>query len=389
MTDKPIVAIDARKLVRRKTGVGRYIAGFVRYLPAAAPDFEFHLLVDRPFPPGELPVGCREVVLGDFYRESGKIAKLYSPWWLNVLVPKYLHQMEKVLFHGPNFVIPANTFCPCVTTIHDLAFIKVPHAYDPIYRFYMRSQVKVAVRRAAAVIVGSKTGAADLVEIMKVPKDKVYVVYYGVDKVFKCSDRQQFYDIKRTMNLPERFLLCVGVVERRKNIDILLKAAKPLISEGVVDGVVIAGKDGLGADAVRRLTFELGIEKRVIFLGYIPERLLVGLYNLAQCLVFPSWYEGFGLPVLEAMACGCPVLASNSSSIPEAGGDAALYFSPGDVNGLEQSLRAVLTSRSLREEMIKKGFVWASRFTWEKAAVEHADIYRNVLEKKERRRRDV
>ena len=191
--------------------------------------------------------------------------------------------------------------------------------------------------------------------------------------------------IRSQFDLPERFALHVGVVETRKNIEVLLKAGAGLLAENLLDVIVLAGMDGRGSDAVRRTVAELRIEGRVRFLGYVPQVAMHGLYSLARVFVMPSWYEGFGMPVLEAMACGTPVIASCVSSLPEVVGDGALLVSPDDTAGLEQALRSLLTDSRLWSEMKEKGLNRVREFNWNKSAVKHLDVYRQVLEEGARR----
>uniref|UniRef100_A0A7V3PUR5 Glycosyltransferase family 1 protein n=1 Tax=candidate division WOR-3 bacterium TaxID=2052148 RepID=A0A7V3PUR5_UNCW3 len=380
MTEKKTIAIDIRKCLRPKTGIGNYIEALVNKLIRVGPEFEYLLLGDKPVSKKEIPDGCRYVQLGCFYREGGRLAQLYSPYWMNVIVPQFLNLKKITLFHGPNFVIPAKADCPCVATIHDLAFLKVPTAYTRIYRKYIKFQVQSAIKRASAIIAVSEATKNDLISLMKVAEEKIFVIYHGISEKFRPVNDSSFLEkVRKELQLPERFLLDVGVIERRKNIETLLRAAEPLIKEGLTDGVVFAGKDGLGANEIRQFSAKLRIASQVQFLGYVPDDLLVALYNLAQCLVFPSWYEGFGLPILEAMACGCPVVAADSSSIPEAAGDAALLFPPADADILKSKLRQVLTSENLRSELVKKGHKWVNRFSWQDAAERHLMVYRKVI----------
>ncbi len=380
MEPRKTVALDVRKLLRPKTGIGNYISELIYHLIALESEFTYLLLGDRPARPGEIPPNCEYVALGRFYREDGKVAQLYSPLWLNLLASRYLNQRKVALFHGPNFVVPLNADCPCVTTVHDLAFLKAPQAYTRIYRRYMIYQVQNAVRRSVMVIAVSEATKNDLVSLMQVPEDKIAVIHHGVDSKFQpCRDSEFLKGIRAQFTLPRRFLLSVGVIEHRKNLEALFRAAKTLIAEGLTDGVVLAGKEGLGAEKIRQYAMNLGIGDRVHYLGYVADDLLVGLYNLAQCLVYPSWYEGFGMPILEAMACGCPVVASDASSIPEAAGNAALLFPPSDSNLLEIKLRQLLTSEQLRSEIIIRGRRWVNQFTWEKTAKKHLALYQKVL----------
>ncbi len=382
MSAKPVIAIDARKMVRAQTGIGRYVSELVRHFPALAPEFEFQLLVDKPLIPSE-SVTCRMVSLGgfyQFYQEDNILAKLYSPFWMNVAVSRYLYKTKVGLFHGANFALPRRAHCPCVATVHDLAFIRRPDTYSWVYRRYIYAQVRAAIQLANAITVVSEATKRDLIDLMDADPGKITVIYHGINERFAPITDQWYLAAMRTkLGLPGKFLLSVGVVQRRKNIDTLLRAAKPLIEQGLTEAVVLAGREGLGANEVRQTAVELGILGRVYFLGYVGDEELVGLYNLAQCLVFPSWYEGFGLPILEAMACGCPVVASDSSSIPEVVGDAGVLFPPGDVAALTTRLREVLTVEQLRKEMIRKGRLWASKFTWRETAAKHLEIYRRIL----------
>jgi glycosyltransferase involved in cell wall biosynthesis len=179
--------------------------------------------------------------------------------------------------------------------------------------------------------------------------------------------------------LPERFILHVGAVETKKNIDTLLRAGSSLVREGLVDGIVLAGRDGRGAVAVRRTAARLGVLEKTHFLGYVPLEKMPGLYSLAQVLVYPSWYEGFGLPIVESMACGTPVIASDSSSLPEVAGGAAVLFPPDSVGALEGALGRVLSDRRLRGDLRERGLARAACFSWDSSARRHLEVYRRAL----------
>lgn len=382
-TNRFRVAIDARRLVRRMSGIGHYVFHLARLIPRLAPEFEVHLLLDRKAPDDMVPAGCREVVLGIYQGDGTTRAKLYSPFWLNLYVPRYLSRAKIDLFHGANFVLPKLVNCKKVVTVHDISFVRIPAAYGSIYRRYMRLQTTQSLRRADVVITGSKQALDDIVKEFKVHRERIVVIHHGISEEFHSKYDQEYLNrVRLELNLSERYILHVGVVEVKKNIDGLLQASAPLIKNRTVDAVVLAGREGLGADEIRRRVKTLGLEGGVRFLGFVPQSLLPGVYIGAEVVVFPSLYEGFGMPVLEAMACGTPVVTSNISSLPEVAGDAALLVAPDNLEELQQALVRVLSDERLRASLREKGLQRALEFTWEKAVTKHIEVYREVLERR-------
>jgi glycosyltransferase involved in cell wall biosynthesis len=365
------VALDARRLAGNRRGVGLYVHNLVRYLPSAAPDIDFLLLVDRPLPPDWIPAGFRAIVVGgrpaaDSQSVSGFSAKLYSIYWMNVLVPAILKRERVDLFHGANMVVPLVGGCRSVSTIHDLVSQRLPGTLTLFYESYRKLLDPAVARRAVHIVAVSESTKRDIVDLLRVPAGNVTTIHHGVDSSFT---RERF-------GLPERYIIHVGAVERQKRLEPLMSAAAAMMAKGLVDGVVLAGEEGRGAENVRRVVAELGISERVKFLGYVPQEFIAALFTLARCAVYPSWYEGFGMPVLEAMACGTPVIASNASSLPEVGGDAAILLPPGDVSAMTQALEQLLTDERLRADRASRGSARAKRFTWEACAARHAGVYR-------------
>ncbi len=362
------------------SGIGHYVFQIARWMVQLAPDFEVYLLVDRRAPEGKVPAGCRAVVLGSYLGDGTGWAKLYSPFWLNFYVPFYVARANIDLFHGANFVLPLRLPCKTVVTIHDISFIQIPHAYGRIYRRYMVLQTQRSLRSADAVIAVSEKTRDDLIKVFRTDPKRVTAIPNGIGEEFRNDyDENYLSKVRVQLALPERYILHVGVVEVKKNIGVLLQAAAPLIKRGLVDGVVLAGRDGLGADQIRGLANKLGLGSKAQFLGFVPQELLPGVYNLAKAVVFPSLYEGFGLPVLEAMACGTPVVTSNISSLPEVAGDAALLIAPNDPEELKLALERVLTDETLSASLREKGLNRVQEFTWEKTAAKHIEVYRRVL----------
>jgi len=377
---RPKVALDARRAVRPATGIGHYVLELAKRMPALAPELEFQLLMDRQLPEGVLPAGCTQVVLGRFVGDFTPLARLYSPVWLNTLVPLYLRHNGIALFHGTNSVIPLLPSCRVACTVHDVSFVGLPSAYGPVYRSYMLAQVRFALRRADVVVSGSCSARRDMTEVLRADGEKVVVIHHGVGEEFRAEhDDSYLRRVRSLLKLPERYVLHVGIVEVKKGIDTLLEAGADIISAGLADAVVIAGRDGFGAREMRDLAFGLGLGDRARFLGFVSQELLPGLYALASAVVFSSRYEGFGLPVLEAMASGVPVVASESSSIPEVAGDAAVLVPPGDVGKLIEALHSVLSSAELSAELRRRGLSRAKQFTWKESAAKHVAVYRQAL----------
>ena len=375
------IALDARRLGAQKLGgIGHYVYQLASRLPALAPQFEFLLLTNSAISADRIPLGCRQVVLGHAFTEGGMGGKIYSPIWMNFHVARFLGQEDVILFHGTNYTLPTVGRCRYVATIHDVAFARVPETFSFIHRTYLRSQLALSVLRADLLVVVSDAVRSDLTHLHGVDNGRVAVIHNGVDASYSvCKDRNYLAEVRKQLDLPGRYVLHVGVVEAKKNIEALLKASAPLVREGIVDAVVLAGPDGRQADAIRRLAVELGLANSARFMGHVPQVWMRGLYGLAQVFVFPSWFEGFGLPVLEAMACGTPVIASDSSSLPEVAGGAAVLFPPAAPDALERALRRVLSDSGLRAGLIERGLARVADFSWANSAAEHLEAYRRVL----------
>jgi glycosyltransferase involved in cell wall biosynthesis len=374
------VALDARKLARRRTGVGHYVARLVRNLPQLLPSTDILLLTDKVISDSLVPPGCRQVVLGRACVEDSTAARLYSPVWMNSLVPACLVRERVQLFHGTNFVVPLRKVCPTVVTVHDVAFVRVPHTFSPVYRAYMRTQVRWSMSHSDRIIAMTEHAKQDMIACFGTDARRIEVTYVGYEDGYGASvDSEQRNQTQRALDLPKRFALHVGVIEARKNIETLLRASVRPLANGLMDAVVLVGKDGLGVQEVHRTAAELGIAHQVKFLGYVDQKHMPSVYTLASALIFPSVFEGFGVPVLEAMACGTPVIASDRASIPEVAGDAALLIDPYDADAFELALTRVLTDAVLREDLKSRGRARARRFTWREAARRHLHAYMEAL----------
>jgi len=284
------------------------------------------------------------------------------------------------LFHATEHLLPRLKGARTVLTVHDLIFLLFPEYHLPLNRWFLNRFMPFFLRRADAIIAVSQCTKDDLIRHYAVPSEKIAVVYEGVDARFQpVTDPDILARVRARYGLPERYILSVGTIEPRKNLTTLLEAYRTLRAQGSELKLVIAGKKGWLYEGFFRRLRELGLEREVVFPGFVPDEDLPALYSAAEFFVFPSLYEGFGLPVLEAMACGTPVVASNSSSLPEVIGEAGIMVEPRDIRALAEAMERVLADQGKQREMREKGLRQAAKFTWERAAAMTMEVYRSVL----------
>lgn len=309
--------------------------------------------------------------------------------WEQCIQPWLLMRSGIDLLHAMAFVTPLWSVCPSVATIYDLSFLRYPQSFRAWNRLYLTTLTRVSARKASHLIAISKSTAQDITHFFGVTPDRISVIYCGVEPEYRPLPRDEVERFRRQRGLPDRMILYVGTIEPRKNLARLLEAYHLLlqswpIDEGSTTGdsaprLVIAGARGwLYEDILARIE-TLGLTRDVMLPGYVPGGELPLWYNAAECFVYPSTFEGFGLPVLEAMACGAPVITSNSSSLPEVVGDAGCTVSPDDVPALAETMRQVLTDSERRASMRRQGLQRAGLFSWDRAARETIAVYDRVL----------
>ncbi len=330
------------------------------------------------------------VFLGERRFASQRLALHYSRWptyrpmvrilWEQLALPIVLRQTGVDLLHAMAFAGPLAAPCPFVVTIYDLSFLRYPGAFRPWNRCYLSRFTAVSARRARRVIAISESTKRDVVDLLGVPADRVDVVYCGTDEFFHPLPAAAVDRFRRERALPERFILFLGTLEPRKNVQALVRAyGRWHAAEPDIPKLVVGGGKGWYYDQIFTEVETLGLTGEVIFPGYIGQEELPLWYNAADLFVYPSRFEGFGLPVLEAMACGTPVVTSNVSSLPEVAGDAALLVPPDDEAQLIEAMRRALSDKALRQEMRAKGQAHAATFTWERTARQTAAIYQRAL----------
>jgi glycosyltransferase involved in cell wall biosynthesis len=354
----------------RSAGVHQYIYQLLRHLCLADDGLRYTVLLGE----GELPPDVALTWLRSRWPTSRAAVRVA---WEQLVQPWALRRIEADLVHGPVFIGPLLAPCPVVVTIHDLSFIRFPALFRPVNRLYLTVLTRLSARCAQRLIAVSLHAAAETTRLLGVPQERIDVVYHGVDPVFRPLPADQVAAFRRRQGMPDRFVLFVGTLEPRKNL-VRLVEAFARIRDGRTRLVLAGGKGWLYGELFARVE-GLGLQGEVVFPGYVNNDDLYLWYNAATALAYPSVYEGFGLPVLEAQACGTPVLTSDVSSLPEAAGDAALLVDPYDVEALATGLGRMLTDESLRLELRERGLVHAERFSWPRTAQQTARVYRRAL----------
>jgi len=268
-----------------------------------------------------------------------------------------------------------------VLTIHDLSFLKYPEFFSWRKNFwhYMVNAKKL-IKQAGQIIAVSEHTKRDIMEHCGVDGDKIKVIYSGIGEEFKKiagDSHEKLLEVKTKYNLPDKFILFLGTVEPRKNVEGIIRAYNQLrINSPELRNVklVIAGSRGWKSDKIYRAWGQSSFKDDIKLLGYVDNKDRIYLYNLASMFVYPSFYEGFGLPPLEAMACGCPVITSFSSSLPEVVADAALLVDPYNINDIARAMKEVLTNENLKNQLVARGFGRANQFSWQKTAKEYLEI---------------
>jgi glycosyltransferase involved in cell wall biosynthesis len=312
------------------------------------------------------------IPLPSFKPASGLIWRYFS-------LKNGLRKLDLDIAHDPRGVGVFAFDQPCkkVVTIHDLSSMAFP-SINPGGFLAHRLFGKRTVEKCEKIITVSEFTKSEVIKYLKCPADKIEVIYNGKDDKFKVLGQKEIAGLRKKYNLDFPFILFVGVLQPRKNVPALIKAYASLKKRGIKHKLVIAGGKGWKYDDIFKTVKDLELQKDVIFTGSIPKDDLPILYNAADVFVFPSVYEGFGIPPLEAMACGVPVITSKTTSLPEVVGDAGLLIDPQDISALADAIYRVLDDSDQRSDMIKKGLERAKRFSWERCAKETLSVYRSI-----------
>lgn len=361
------IGIDARLVHYSRAGIGQYIAGLVGGLSQCDEDHEFILLQSRK----------DRTVLTDTPNFTRKSLWTPSHHPLEQLVlPFEISPLRLDVLHSPDFIPPFRRDYRSVITVHDLAFLLYPHFLtEESARYY--GQIDRAVRHADHIVADSLSTKRDIISFLGVPEAKITVIYAAANRIYRpIKDEQLLEQTRLSYGLDRPFILFVSTIEPRKNLPTLLRAFRRLLDHYKLDvKLAVVGERGWFCGEVFAVADELELNDSVAFLGHVPVEDLAALYNAARMNVHPSFYEGFGLPPLEAMACGTPTIVANVSSLPEVVADAALLVAPENVEGWTVAMWRLLTDDSLHAELSEKGLKRAKIFSWEKAARMTLDLY--------------
>ena len=373
------VLLDAGPAVHQRAGLSRYTERLAAHLLQEQGDRVALTLFHNAHSGHRLPPS-----LADAPQASLRLGQY--PWRLSVLASQLARQpwYEKrlppsQLYHATEHLLPWLRR-PAVLTVHDLIFERYPQHHTWTNRAFLRLGMPLFVKAAQAIIAVSQQTRRDLMALYRVPGEKIHVVHEGVDARFAPADPAQVVQVRERFSPDRPYLLMVGTLEPRKNHAAALRVLARLVREGFPHRLLIAGGRGWLFQPIQELVGELGLGQRVRFTGYVAEAELPALYTGADALVMPSLYEGFGFPVLEAMACGTPVVCSNVSSLPEVAGSAALLVDPRDEEALLAALRRILTEPGLAEELSRRGREQAARFSWSRCAEETVAVYQAVVQ---------
>jgi len=362
------VAIDARKL--HDFGIGTYIRNLLRHLARIDRENEYVLLCQA------ADLGVAEP-LGPNFRTVLEPSANYS-LREQFHVPWVLMREKPDVFHAPHYVLPVGVRCRSVVTIHDCIHLMFPQYLPNRAAYaYARAAMWSAARHSARILTVSEASKRDILRFFGVPPDKISVVYNAIDERFWVEpSAETVANVRERFQLDHGFVLYAGTIKPHKNLVRLIEAFAALRRDAFEDlKLLIIGDEISKLPALRRAVHSHKLHKHVRFLGFVPDDTLAVLYRLAGVFVFPSLYEGFGLPPLEAMASGTPVVTSNISSLPEVVGDAALLVDPYDVSSIVNGVRRVLTDPALATDLRKKGLLRAREFSWERSVSRTHDIY--------------
>jgi len=366
------IAIDARKL--RDYGIGTYVRNLLRHLSRIDQRTEYVLLCRA--------ADCAGIEeLGENFRAVPESAPAYSIRE-QLRIPMDLRREGIDLFHAPHYVLPPLTPCRSIVTIHDCIHLRFPQ-YLPnrLAYAYARSSLWVATHRSNRVLTVSEASKRDILRYFRVPESKINVIPNAIDERFgEVPSADEVLRVRERYQLNDPFVLYAGNIKPHKNLERLIEAFHTL-RRGGLDTVklLIIGDEISKYAALRRAVHKYKLHKHVRFFGFVPDKTLAVLYRLASVFVFPSLYEGFGLPPLEAMASGTPVITSNVSSLPEVVGDAALLIDPYEADAIAQAMRRVLTDAALREDLRQRGLQRVKEFSWERSVRRVHAIYQEVI----------
>ncbi len=370
------IAINTLSLAKTKVGMGKYITELVNSIPLSDKgNFYFIYFSEENKKYFNLSQRNIQPILVRRMWTRG-ILRIF---WEQFILPFSLYWNKINTYHALGFVLPflrLNKKTKCVVTIADMTFFSHPEHHMYWKQKYFKCMIPMSIKKADEVIAISENTKQDILKMIPIGKNKIVVTYLGHDAIFSKQDKTKINTVllKYGINFP--YLLFVGMLEPRKNIPSLIKAFAA-VKEKKNNKLVIIGKKGWLYDEIFALVQKLKIDEKVVFTGYVPDEDLPALYSAATCFVYPSFYEGFGIPIIEAMACGCPVITSNNSSMKEIAGNAAILVDPYNITDIQNAIELLIADKAIRINKGKEGIIQAKKFSWEKMVLKTKEIYCN------------
>jgi glycosyltransferase involved in cell wall biosynthesis len=379
---RPVIGIDVTSALSQQAGIGRYtrelISSLIKYDSASE-----YVLFSAKQPSWER-LSSR---IGPDARVRYKQAPLSERWlyriWYRLRLPLPVQTFtgEIDLYYSPDFVLPpVRSQIPTILTVHDLSFVHYPETFTPSLRAYLNKVVPRSIQNATHVLADSKATRDDLINLWQIEEDKITVIYPGVDPAFRPpADSQELANVRKKYNLGDGpYILSVSTIQPRKNYQMLIRAFRGVVDDLPHKLVIAGGKGWLYEETLKEAETQ-GLADKVLFLGFVEDEDLPALYSDATLFVFPSLYEGFGLPILEAMACGVPAIVSDASSLPEVAGEDALVIPPKEQEIWTAAIRDLLSDPSRRSQMVAGGFLRVRQFGWKRSAEQLSGVLQRFL----------
>jgi len=369
------IGIDATSLPSSPVGAGVYIIQLVRALVNLETEHEFVVFAHQSGRKLINIPSAQNLEWVEVLDKSPAIRLL----WEQMMLPILVRHSGVDILHSLHYTRPLALLCTSVVTFHDMTFFLFPELHTRSKRLLFPASIRSSARLADALIAVSESTRRDSIRLLDIPPQKIFTVSNGIGEEFHpISDKVLLETTRRQYKLPEAFILYVGLLEPRKNLPLLLKAYANLNQSFIPPPLVIVGRMGWMVEDISRQVEALDLKDKVIFTGYIPSQDLPIVYNLAQLFVYPSIYEGFGFPPLEAMACGIPVITTAVSAMLDQIGDGGVLVPPQDEQALSQAMCTILNDSALRQELSHEGIRQAANFTWKNAAQATINVYQHV-----------
>ena len=371
-----VLSFDAKRFFHNSRGLGNYSRDVIRLLTSYYPENKYLLFNPAPSKANlyHTPMHTEEIL------PQSLLYKIFPGLWRSKGSLTTIKKLGTDIYHGLNQELPQGihkTNIKSVVTIHDAIFIRFPELYDPLYRKIFTAKNKYSCKVADRIIAISQQTKADVIEFFNADPSKIDVVYQGCNNIFRETiTEEELKDVKQRYKLPDNYLLNVGAIEKRKNLETVIRALS--IGKIEVPLVVIGNKTRYYDDLIV-LIEKLNLRHQVLFLHNVPTNDLPAIYKAANIFIYPSIFEGFGIPILEALSTGTPVITSNGSCFMETGGDAAIYVNHDNPEELAEAINKIVSSPNLQEEMIQKGFIHSEKFSDKQIVDNLMRVYSGVL----------